>query len=169
MRKRSILALAVLTALVFALSGCGDSVRQAAARILSGNVTGEVGITYGTEWFEFTVHSIDEVAEYAGYAPEDGYLLYDVLITEKNTYDAPIPMGTPDFYMDAESFDGYTVYPLDPMSDEMMPLEFELAEDESAEYHMVYEVPEDAAGLKLVYVEVGEDDYEGVTFNIPIN
>jgi hypothetical protein len=164
----------LLAVLAFALSGCGNSVRQAAldtaksvVEMLSGDVTGEVGKTYATQWFEFTVQSIDEVSEYAGYTPGDGYTLYDVLITETGTFDEASPMGTFDFYMDAPSFEEY-IYPLDPVSDDMMPLEFDLEPKETVEYHMVYEIPSDVSGLNLMYTEVDAEDNEGVTFNIPI-
>ncbi|MDR1205788.1 MAG: hypothetical protein LBL26_09975 [Peptococcaceae bacterium] len=163
-----------LTVLVFALSGCGGSVRQAAlntaksvVEMLSGDVTGEVGKTYATQWFEFTVQSIGEVSEYAGYTPEDGYTLYDVLITETGTFDEASPMGTFDFYMDASSFEDY-IYPLDPMSDDMMPMEFDLEPNQTVEYHMVYEIPSNASGVNLMYTEVDAEENEGVTFNIPI-
>jgi hypothetical protein len=163
-----------LTVLALALSGCGNSVREAAlntaksvVEMLSGDVTGEVGKTYATQWFEFTVQSISEVSEYAGYTPEDGYTLYDVLITETGTFDEASPMGTFDFYMDASSFEDY-IYPLDPMNGEMMPLEFDLEPDQTVEYHMVYEVPSGASGVNLMYTEVDAEENEGVTFNIPI-
>jgi hypothetical protein len=159
---------------MLALSGCGNSVREAAlntaqsvVEMLSGDVTGEVGKPYATQWFEFTVQTIEEVSEYAGYVPEEGNTLYDVLITETGTFSESSPMGTFDFYMDAPSFRDY-IYPLDPLSSEMMPLEFDLNPDQTVEYHMVYEIPADASGLKLMYTEVDEEENEGVTFNIPI-
>jgi hypothetical protein len=174
MRQKSFLILALLMMMVLIPSGCGNSIRQAALEtaqsavdLLSGDVTGETGKTYATQWFEFTVQSINEVPEYAGYTPQSGYTLYDVLITETGAFEDPSPMGTFDFYMDAESFAEY-VYPLDPLNDEMMPMEFELAKDETVEYHMVYEVPSDVTDLKLMYTEVDEQENEGVTFSIPI-
>jgi hypothetical protein len=156
------------------LSGCGDKAREVAlsaaesvVQMLSGEVTGEVGKSYGTQWFKFTIISIDEVSEYAGYAPEDGNTLYDVLITETGTFEEASPMGTFDFYMDAPSFAEY-IFPIDPISDEMMPLEFYLGPKETVEYHMVYEIPEDTVGLRIMYTEFDVEDNEGVTFDIPI-
>ncbi|MDR1193443.1 MAG: hypothetical protein LBK98_04615 [Peptococcaceae bacterium] len=183
MRGKSFLVCIFLVIFTVSLSGCGgDSVRQAAssaaqsvantvqsvAELLSGDVTGEVGKTYATQWFEFTIESIEEVSKYAGYTPEDGYVLYDVLITEKGTFDEPSPMGTYDFYMDAPDFYDY-VAPMGPLSEEMMPEEFDLAPDQIVEYHMVYEIPADTVGLKLMYTEWDSEDNEGNTFTIPIS
>jgi hypothetical protein len=174
MRNKLILSLTVAVILSASLSGCGDKARDVAlnaaesvVQMLSGKVTGEIGATYATQWFRFTIESINETSEYAGYLAEEGYTLYDVLITETGTFEEASPMGTFDFYMDAPSFDDY-VYPLDPISDEMMPLEFDLGPRETVEYHMVYEVPMDSVGLKIMFTEVDEDENEGVTFNIPI-
>jgi hypothetical protein len=174
MRSKLFLGLVLSVVLAIALPGCGNSVREAAlntaksvVEMLSGDVTGETGKTYATQWFEFTVQSIDEVSEYAGYTPGAGNTLYDVLITETGTFDEASPMGTFDFYMDAPSFDEY-IYPLDPLNDEMMPLEFELESKQTVEYHMIYEIPADTAELKLMYTEVDSEENTGVTFNIPI-
>jgi hypothetical protein len=144
-----------------------DGVKGAVQSILKGNVTGEVGKAYLTQWFNFSVLSIDRKKEYAGYAPEGGNILLDVVVAELCTFDEPIEMGYGDFYVDADSFIDY-VYPLEPIDDTMMPEEFKLSPKEKKEYHMVYEVPEDAEGLKLVYIEVDEDQKEGAVFTINI-
>ncbi|MDR1245472.1 MAG: hypothetical protein LBK57_00385 [Clostridiales Family XIII bacterium] len=175
MRNKFLLSLIVTVILSISLSGCGDTARNVAlnaaesvVQMLSGKVTGEIGTTYATQWFKFTIISIEEMSEYEGYAAEEGYTLYDVLITETGTFEEASPMGTFDFYMDAPSFEDF-VFPLDPISDEMMPLEFDLGPRETVEYHMVYEVPMDSVGLKIMFTEVDEDENEGVTFNIPID
>lgn len=146
----------------------GDAVNEVVGKLLSGDVTGKVGETYRTEWFNFTVHSIDEVASYAGYTAQDGYTLYDVKISETATFENQITMGTFDFFMDADVFEDYA-WPLDAWDDSMMPESFELEPGESAEYHMVFEVPEGMQGLKLMYVEIDEADNVGATFTIVVN
>jgi hypothetical protein len=90
-----------------------------------------------------------------------------VLITETGTFYEASPMGTFDFYMDASSFE-YYIYPLDPWSNEMMPMEFDLYPDETVEYHMIYEIPANTTGLNLFYTEVDAEEGEGATFRIPI-
>lgn len=172
-KRYALLLLAGLLAL--SLCACGGlneaagSVGEAIGQMLSGDVTGEVGKVYRTEWFSFTVESVEVVSSYAGYTPAEGYVLYDTVVTETCTFDQPIPMGTFDFFMDHDSFMDYA-YPLDPLNDSMMPLEFELDKGEFATYHMVFEVPEDVeSGLRLMYVEVDENDTEHATFTIKVN
>jgi hypothetical protein len=174
MRKKFFSGLVFSLILLFVLSGCGNSVKDVAlgaaesvVELLSGDVTGETGKTYSTQWFKFTVHSIDEVSAYAGYTPPDGYTLYDVQITETGAFHEASPMGTFDFYMDAPTFVDY-VFPIDPLSDEMMPLEFDLEPNQTVDYHMVYEVPVNVVDLQLMYTEVDAEENVGVTFNIPV-
>jgi len=174
MKKRvGYLIVIVLLALV-CVAGCNqrandivDNVVNTAAQMISGDVTGTVGKVYATEWFEFTIHSIDQVDSYAGYEPGEGYILYDVVISEKNIFESSIPMGTFDFYMDDSSFIEY-IWAIDPLDDTMMPLEFELMPEESVLYHMIYEIPDDVTDLVLAYTEIDEEDNEGRTFTINI-
>jgi hypothetical protein len=174
MRSKILLSCILLVVLSTSLYGCGDKVMDAArstaesvAQMLSGNVTGQTGKSYATQWFNFTVKSIEEVSEYGGYVPQDGYTFFDVVIEETGTFEEASPMGTYDFYMDAPTFEDY-IYPLDPESDEMMPLEFYLEPKQTVEYHMVYEIPVNTAELKLMYTEIDIEENEGVTFNIPV-
>jgi len=171
--------LVALAAMTVAVTGCSDAtnavvesvsnaVSEAVAQAVTGDVTGEIGTTYSTQWFEFNVESIEFVSEYAGYTPEEGNTLIDVVVTEEGTFDEPVPMGTYDFIIDQESFEEY-VYPLDALDDTMMPDEFELAKGETVTYHMVFEVPENTEGLFLFYTEIDESDTEGATFTININ
>jgi len=173
--------------MIFALTGCGDSgggssgggvgnainqvadnVRLSAARMLQGNVSGEVGATYGTRWFEFTIESIKEIDDAFGYTAPDGYILIDVVVTETGTFDEPIIMGTFDFYMDSDTFLEYE-WPIDPLDDSMMPLEFYLAKDETVTYRMVFEVPASLDDLKLMYTEIDENMSIYATFVIDVN
>jgi len=186
MRKKLLSVVVMLMVATFALAGCGsnsgttgssennnpvqqvtDTVKDVAAQILDGQVTGEVGKTYRTQWFDFTVISIDKVDSYAGHSAPEGYQLYDVLITETGTFSTPSPMGTFDFYMDDPSFPDY-IFPIDALDDNMMPDEFPLAKNETVEYHMIYEIPTNVTNLVLMYTEIDETDAEGTTFSIPI-
>lgn len=170
-------ALVLTAALLF--GGCGEAVTNAISDTVDGaanaiaeqispNVTGEVGKTYATQWFEFTIKSAAKVDSYAGYTAVEGYELVDVVVVETNTFDDSIPMGLVDFYMDEETFVDYC-YPLDPIDDTMMPDMFELAPGDTAEYHMVFEVPEGYSKMNLIYIEYAEGDVEGATFTIAIN
>ncbi|MDR0852233.1 MAG: hypothetical protein LBN36_07040 [Clostridiales Family XIII bacterium] len=166
--KKRICAIAIVLVMIFSMSACGSgSVSDALAQLIEGNVTGEVGKTYKTQWFSFKVESIEFVKDYKGYEPEDGYDLIDVVITETNIFDDVDPMGTFDFCVDAESFYDW-IWPLDPFDPSMMPMEFDLDVDETVTYHMVYEVPEDEDDMFLQYTEWDDADNEGATFKIPI-
>ncbi|MDR3075843.1 MAG: hypothetical protein LBU26_00965 [Synergistaceae bacterium] len=125
-----------------------------------GTVTCEAGKEYKTRWFNFTIESVKKVDKYAGYEPEKGNVLIDVVISEKCTFESPTTLGTMDFYIDAESFDEYQ-WPIDPIDDTMMPAEFELKPKDSVKYHMVYEVPSGVNDLKLLYEE---EDEKGTTY-----
>lgn len=177
MQKKVLLFVAVIVSLALSFTGCSstgdqlssvmDTVGSAVAQMLSGDVTGEVGKAYATQWFDFTVESIKFVEEYAGYRAEDGNELVDVLLTETGTFAEPSPMGTFDFSIYSPSRDE-NYWPISPLDDTMMPDEFDLAKDETVKYHMVYEVPEGLSDLALMYVEVDEEENIGVTFTIKI-
>jgi hypothetical protein len=175
-------AAVLFLSVILSFSACGQKVEQAAdtaagaissagralGQLLEGDVTGEIGKDYRTEWFSFNIASVEEVSEYAGYTPTEDYTLVDVIVSETCIFDQAIPMGTFDFYMDSDSFEDY-IYPLDPLDDSMMPLEFDLAPDESVQYHMVYEIPVERDGLVLMYTEIDESDTEHATFTINLN
>jgi hypothetical protein len=145
-----------------------SSAGRALGQLIEGDVTGEIGKDYRTRWFSFNIESIKEVTEYAGYAPQDGNVLMDVVVTETCIYEEAIPMGTFDFYMDADNFLEY-IYPVEETFDDtMMPLEFELAPDETVTYHMLYEIPTEHENLTLKYTEIAEDEAEYATFTIKL-
>ena len=181
--NKKILVVFMAVMMCFALVSCGgadngikdvgtkviDDIKHSVAKMIQGNINGEVGKVYATQWFQFVIESIEAVDSYAGYAPEDGYILVDVFISEKGTFadEESSPMGTFDFYMDSDTFSDY-IYPLDPFDGTMMPLEFDLARDEIVSYHMVYEIPEGVTDLKLMYTEVNVESSKGATFVIKI-
>ena len=166
MRKK-LLVVFVVVLMLFSFAGC-SKVIEGVRQVLSGNVSGEIGQSYSTQWFDFTVKSVKEASSYAGYEPEPGYRFIVVDISETGAFDEPVTMGTFDFYMDADNF-RYYLWPLDPFDDSMMPMEFMLAKGETVEYIMVYEIPDEAPNLKLLYTEIDIEDNEGVTFTINLN
>ena len=171
---KKILSILIAVSMLFLFAACGnavnqvaDSVKVEAARLLQGEVTGEIGKAYATKWFEFTVHSINQVDSYAGYSPDEGYTLVDVVVSEKGTFDEPSIMGTFDFYAYSDSGDFYD-WPIAPLDDTMMPEEFYLAKDETVNYHIIFEIPEGLSELKLAYEEIDENEDSYATFIIPI-
>ncbi|MDR3321364.1 MAG: DUF4352 domain-containing protein [Synergistaceae bacterium] len=146
----------------------GEGTLEAIGSYLKGDVMGEIGKRYSTKWFQFTVKSVEKKQEYAGYKADDENILVDVVVTERCTFDETTDMSKDDFYLDAESFPDY-IYPVDPLDDSMMPLEFQLEPKEEREYHMLYEIPADTTGLKLVYIELDVEGNIGATFTINVS
>lgn len=146
-----------------AVSGIADSVRS----MIQGDVAGQIGTTYSTRWFDFSIDSIEVVDSYAGQSPEAGYIFVDVVVSEKNTWEGKeeIPMSDADFYLEVEGYEG-TAYCLDPFDDSMMPNEFYLQPDEECTYHLIWELPDDVENISFIYVEVAEDDSTYATFTI---
>jgi len=162
--KKRILLICVVLVFAFSLAACNELT----SLLGGGDVTGQVGKTYKTQWFNFTVKSIEIVDSYADYKPKEGNVLVDVVVKEVSTFSSPIPMGTFDFYFDHNSFAEY-VWPMDPLNDTMMPEEFSLVKGETVEYHMVFELPKGYADLSLMYTEYDEQENIGVTFSIPFS
>lgn len=166
MRKRIFVLLAVLVVLV-AFSGCSllDS-------FTGGSTEGGIGDTLKTEWFSFSVDSAETATEYAGYTPEDGNMLLDLVVTVTNTTDDEIEMYDADFYLDDPADTEYYVFSLDPIDDTMMPLAYPLAPDETVTYHLVFEVSADSEGFKLLYTEEGVDgsgnEVTGDTYTVDV-
>jgi len=156
---RKLAVLIVAASLLFTLVSCNKNKE----------INCEIGNTYSTEWFEFTIESIESVEFYDWYTPEEGNILIDVLITVKGTFESrPVPLGTFDFYMDSETFADY-LWPLDPFDSTMMPLEFNLPFGEEAAFHMIYEAPSGISDLTLIYKEIAEDGTEYKTFRFTVD
>jgi len=183
MRVRSLALLLILAFVFVGLAGCGDIIsftdpaqkrreanekrRESISEFLAGegDVTGETGKTYKTEWFEFTIHSIEKVGSYAGRTAQEGQQLYKVLIIETSTSEETIPVGTFDFYMDDPTFEEY-VWAVAPLDGTMMPEEFNLEPGETVQYVMLFEVPVDTTELALVYTEYFDNGEIGTSFTI---
>jgi len=171
------LALLVLALLFIALVGCEHSIafvnpaekrRESINDLLSGDVIGDIGKSYTTRWFEFTVHSIDKADAHLGYKAQEDHLLYKVQVTLKSVWDDAIPMGTFDFYMDDTDFQEY-IWAIPPLDNTMMPEEFIIQPGASVQYLMVFEVPTGTTELALLYTENNENGIDGKSFVIYID
>ena len=114
----------------------------------------EIGRLYSTRWFDFTIHSVDAVDEYAGHIAAPNHQLWEVVITQIGTFFSPVPMGTFDWFMDDDSFRaplwshiGFEDH------DEMMPERFLLYRNQSETHTMLFEVPTDTINLTLNFWE----------------
>ena len=164
-----------------ALTGCGageqvqqtaadvaETVSNAAAQLIEGDVTGRVGKEYTTKWFTFTVDSMETVASYDDYTAAEGNTLLVAHITEKNISGSSQPFGTFDWLVDDDSLAEY-IYPLDPFNGDMMPASFTLADGEEASYDVVIEYSTSLANPFLMYMEVDDQGDTYTSFKIYIN
>ena len=158
-------ASSITSSITSGIESVTNTVTDSIGQFISGDVTGEINKTYSTQWFSFTVKSIETVSEYAGHTAPEGMKLISVLVEETNIFGSTIPMGTMDFYVDEVSLLDY-IYPISPLDETMMPDEFDLAADETAEYYMIFEVPADISDYMLMYTEIDENNDIGATFTI---
>ena len=141
----SILAAVVLA---FCLTAC-VGVNPLAPKKLDG----EVGDTLSNMFFDWTVNSADNMDEYEGYTAADGYQLVVCNVTISNTFGDALPMYDMDFQLQWGEGEDDFAWSLDAYTDDMMPLEWELATDSSARYDLVYEVPADLTEFTIAYLE----------------
>jgi|GEM_PF-1087803 len=184
---KKLVALALTFALAVGTAGCGNessggvtgmvenaiqNVADRVASVISGDMQGEIGGLYKTQWFDFSVNSMEVVKEYEGQPADDGYQFVVLEVYEKNTWDGggSIPMGTFDFYVDNAAFSDF-VWAESPWTDNMMPDEFTLTPDEEVTYDVVFMVPENVADVDFTYVEIDENQGIGSTFiiKLPLN
>jgi len=117
----------------------------------------EIGRVHSTWWFNFTIHSVDVVQEYAGHTAAPGHRLWKVEITQTGTFFDPILMGTFDWFMRDDSFRSDIFPHMGFLSrDEMMPEEFWLDRGQSETHIMLFEVPLDTRNLTLNFIEFAE-------------
>jgi hypothetical protein len=155
------------------LTACGaveqaaNSAAESLAQLIEGDVTGTVGTEYRTMWFTFTVDSMETTQSYNDYAASDGNTLVIAHITETNNSGADQPFGTFDWFVDDTSLPEY-IYPLDPLNDDMMPVEFTLSDGETASYDVVIEYPDNLANPYLMYIEADDEGQTYTTFKVPV-
>ncbi len=163
--KRKLSALILLFTVLVTFTGCTE-----VQSFLKGDVTGELDKTYSTQWFDFSVNSIETAYEYGGETLEEGYKFVIAEVTERNTFDEAIPMSCYDFEINGEGIEGEDIYPADPeyfsLSVLMMPSEFQLEVDEIIVKDVVFVIPEDVLDIQFVYIELDEDQNVGATFKI---
>ena len=148
-------------------AGTSGSGSTTSAQMISGEFTGQVGVLYGTQWFDFTVNSKKIGTEYAGYDAGEGNELLIANITITNTSGSPQPFGTFDWFVDDTESD-YYYYPLDPHTDNMMPEQIMLDDGDTITYDVVIEFPADLPNPFVVYVEMSVQETRGATFMLYI-
>ncbi len=143
--KKGSLILAVLM-LVLVCAACSNNTQ-------GGGTDGDIGRTFSTMFFDYTVESAESPAEYDGHTPASGNKLVVLSVTVKNDFGSTLPMYDTDFQLQWGDADDDYAWAVDAFNDKMMPLEWELEDKKSVTYDMLFEAPADATEFSLVYLE----------------
>lgn len=160
--------LALVLALSVVFTGC--SLGDLGLKEEEPQLTGEIGDTLETMFFDFSVDEASSPAEYDGYTPAEGNRLVLCTVTVTNTFGETLPMFDADFQLQWGSGDEDYAWAIDAFNDELMPLEWELLTGDTATYKMLFEAPADVDRFMIVYLEMYTDadgnDGEGDLFNV---
>ena len=172
MRRLLSLCGAVLL-LLAALTACADKTGYAQ----DGFADGALEDTMHTRFFDFTIHSASLTNSFDGYTPPEGYQLLEAEITITNTYPQTLPMSFLDFQVqwgeergagqygypvclgEEDDFSTYTT-----VSDQQLPVLYDLKVDETREGVLLYEVPRGETEFSISYQEYFDDGTEGDVF-----
>lgn len=182
-RKIAALLVAVCMASSLMLTACGgggsdsndggnvvDNIADSLATLVSGDVTGEVGVEYETKWFNFTIESMEVTSSYGDYTAAEGYSLLVAHINETNISGAEQPFGTFDWYITTDTMsESDYIFPMSPLNENMMEDSFYLEDGEGVSADIVIEFPSDLTGGYLTYIEIDSEGSTYATFRIPIN
>ncbi len=150
------------------LAGCGE--KQETGYAQDGYAEGRLGDTMHTAFFDFAVNRAYLTREFEGYqAIQEGYQLLVAEVTIQNTFWESIPMFDSDFQVqwssdEPDAYDVPITYYTDAVSGEQLPMEYELAEDETRTGLLVFEVPEGEKDFSISYLEIYEDGSEEDVF-----
>lgn len=137
-----------------------------------GYAEGYMGDVMRTAFFDFSVDSAYTCAELDSYIPAEGNQLLVTDITVKNTSTYSMPMVDWDFQIqwgDYENDDAFG-YPIsEPIIDNQMPAEYEIAINDSVTYTTVFEVPADSKDYSISFLEYFTNDEEGDLFFVYFN
>lgn len=175
--KRLIACIAVMMIACMMLTACGSLAgtgRRTSTTVNDvvtaedGYASGEIGTTFRTVFFDYSVDSVAFPSEYEGIIPNEGYQFLDVVITIKNTFGEELPMFNSDFQIQwhdlGDGPDDFDWGLEKEDSDTIMPASYYLASGKSCTYHILYEVPAEAKEFSVSYLELFDDDSEGDVF-----
>ncbi len=169
--KKLIACVAVMMMACMMLTACGTGTGAPVNKVVSaedGYAEGEIGTTFRTVFFDYSVDSVEYPSEYEGLTPSDGMQFLDVVISIKNTFGDELPMFNSDFQIqwhDLGNGDDDYDYGLEVEdSSTIMPVSYGLPAGERCTYHILYEVPAAAKEFSVSYLELFNDDSEGDLF-----
>ena len=178
MKRRLIPALL----LILVLTACGGDSSGGSGAAGSGEVWAEdgyaearIGDVVHSYFMDFTVNSAYTTADYHGHTAPEGMKVLVVEMTIKNTFHESIPMYDDDFQgqwsagSESDAFawpitEGAGEGDLDPVAEEQLPAEYELAVSESRTGTLVFDVPAGEKDFSVAHMELFDDDSEGDTF-----
>lgn len=177
MKKKIILLMALIIMMVTA-TACDDkgSNTQSAVtpyatvtedgRETGGYIDGRLGDKLQTAFFSFTVDNATLQNEYAGQTAPEGKSYLVAEISVKNTFGDVLPLWYDDFQVQWGKTDQEYGYPIEPTTDNQMPLEYELKKGETITKEHVYEVPtpDEMHEYSLSFLEYYDDGLEGNVF-----
>lgn len=165
--KKLVACIAAVLTMCMMFTACGTSVNNIVSAE-NGQADGVVGTTFRTYFFDYSVDSVAFPSEYEGYVASEGMQLLDVVITIKNTFGDTLPMFNSDFQIQwhdlgngEDDFD-YGIEMDD--SSTVMPYSYSLANGDTCNYHIIYEVPAEAKEFSVSFMEFFADNTEGDVF-----
>ena len=165
--KKLVACIAMVLTMCMMFTACGTSVNNIVSAE-DGQADGVIGTTFRTYFFDYSVDSVAFPSEYEGYVASEGMQLLDVVITIKNTFGDTLPMFNSDFQIQwhdlgngEDDFD-YGIVMDD--SSTVMPYSYSLANGDTCNYHIIYEVPAEAKEFSVSFMEFFADNTEGDVF-----
>lgn len=149
-----------------AISNLASNSSNSSTSSASKYYTDQLGTALKTYFFDYTVESVESAREYDGYTAEGGNKLVLITTKVKNTFGEELPMFDTDFQIQWGAGDEDYAWNLDSFNDEMMPYSISLPASTTAEYFLVYEVPESITDFTFVYLEEFDDDSTGEFYEI---
>lgn len=166
--KKLIACIAMALTVCMMLTACNGASVNNIVSAEDGGAEGQVGTTFRTYFFDYSVDSVAFPAEYEGYTASEGMQLVDVVVTIKNTFGEALPMFNSDFQIQWHDL-GNGLYDFNygiEMDDSstVMPSAYDLPKGDTCNYHLIYEAPADAKEFSLSFMELFSDETEGDVF-----
>ena len=152
-----------------------------------GTAYGYMGDTMRTSFLDFVIKDAYTTHEFDGFNPSEGNKYLVVTVYIENTQMSTLPMFDDDFELtwdiNTTNTDVETVFPVsvlvgdDPsayesyetLSDQQLPITYEIPIGESREGILLFEVPDDALDYLLGFVEYYTDGTTGSTYFVAFN
>lgn len=161
------------------LDGSGPQSGSSGSTGTSGvlTATGDIGRTFDTMFFDYTVVSAESPSEYYGHTAQSGNKLLVLGVKVKNDFGSTLPMYDTDFQIQWGPGDQDYAWAVNAFNDRMMPLEWEIGDGDEITWDMLFEVPANQYDFSLVYLEeytdrFGNDqtgDFYSANFTLPVS